>query len=77
MEDEYVVEPLTPLEKKVLSLLAEGLRNKEIATCLHLADNTARHYVSNIIGKLQARNRVHAVAIAVRYGLVEFTPYEN
>lgn len=64
------VEPLTARETEVLQLLADGLSNREIAEQLVVTPGTAKWHVQNIRGKLQARNRTHAVAQARRIGLL-------
>lgn len=61
---------LTPREVDVLKLLARGLRNKEIADELFIAERTVKIHVGNILGKLQATNRTEAVAIALNMGLL-------
>jgi DNA-binding NarL/FixJ family response regulator len=71
IEADALIEPLTPREEEVLHLLAEGLSNKEIGARLHLTEGTIKNYVSNIIAKLQANDRTHAVVTALRRGLVE------
>jgi DNA-binding NarL/FixJ family response regulator len=70
-QEELIIEPLTPREEEVLHLLVEGLSNKEIGARLHLTEGTIKNYVSNIIGKLQANDRTHAVVTALRRGLVD------
>jgi two-component system, NarL family, response regulator YdfI len=67
---EPVEEPLTARELQVLSLLAEGLPNKAIATRLGISDQTVKFHVAAIIGKLGAANRTEAVRLAVRRGLI-------
>jgi DNA-binding NarL/FixJ family response regulator len=62
---------LTPRELQTLELLAEGYTNKQIAAALHLSDYTVRHYVINIMEKLQAPDRTGAVAAAFRSGLLQ------
>jgi DNA-binding NarL/FixJ family response regulator len=52
----------------VLSLLAKGLTNREIAQQLFIAPSTARDYVSVLIGKFNAGNRVEVAARAVELG---------
>jgi DNA-binding NarL/FixJ family response regulator len=69
--EDLVIEPLTPREEEVLELLVEGLSNKEIGGRLYLTEGTVKNYVSNIIAKLQANDRTHAVVTAIRHGLVE------
>lgn len=55
---------LTPREEQVLSLLAEGFSNGEIAKKLSISNATVRSHVHNVLGKLGARSRSQAVAIA-------------
>jgi DNA-binding NarL/FixJ family response regulator len=54
-------EALTPREREILALIAEGLRDREIAERLFLTENTAKTHVRNILRKLDARNRMEAV----------------
>ncbi len=62
--------PLTLREEEVLRLLAEGLRNKEIAARLGISERTATFHVGNVLSKLGADGRGEAVAMAHRLGLV-------
>src|SRR5690606_38064596 len=62
-------EPLTDQERRLLSLIAEGKTNKEIAAIVYLSEKTVRNYVSNILAKLGLSNRAEAAAFAVRHGL--------
>ncbi|WP_025729181.1 response regulator transcription factor [Atopobacter phocae] len=55
--------PLNHSEEELLKIVAQGLSNKEIAEQLHLSNGTVRNYVSNIIQKLEAENRMDAVRI--------------
>ncbi len=61
---------LTPRERDVLRLLAEGLGNKAIARRLGIAPDTAKAHVSAILAKLDARTRTEAVAIGARRGMI-------
>ena len=61
---------LTARELEVLGLLAEGLRNAEIAERLFLATRTVDHHVSAILRKLPARSRTEASAEAQRLGFL-------
>lgn len=64
-------EPLTARETQVLEKLAQGLGNKAIAQALHISTHTAKFHVAQIIAKLEASSRAHAVAKALRAGLLE------
>jgi DNA-binding NarL/FixJ family response regulator len=61
---------LTERERDVLTLLAEGRSNREIGGTLHLAESTVKNHVSNILSKLHAANRTHAVTLAREQGLI-------
>jgi LuxR family maltose regulon positive regulatory protein len=65
-----LVEPLSVRELEVLQLLAEGCTNREIAERLFLSLSTVKGHISNIIGKLLARNRTEAVARARQLGIL-------
>jgi DNA-binding NarL/FixJ family response regulator len=56
---------LSPQERRVLALVAEGKTNKEIATALDLSDKTVKNYLSNIFQKLQVSRRAQAAAIFI------------
>ena len=61
---------LSEREFDVLTLLAEGSSNREIADLLFISENTAKTHVRNILEKLQLHSRTHAAAYAIRRGLV-------
>ncbi|WHZ10094.1 MAG: hypothetical protein OJF60_000533 [Burkholderiaceae bacterium] len=65
------LEPLTARELEVLVQMSQGLGNREIAEALGISTHTAKFHVAQIIGKLAASSRAHAVAKALRAGLVE------
>lgn len=65
-----LVEPLSEREREVLSLVAAGASNDEIAAQLFISLNTAKKHVANILGKLGVANRTHAAAKAKEYGLL-------
>ncbi len=65
-----VGEPLTAREIEVLSLLAEGAANKEIASRLAISEHTVKFHVSAILGKLGAASRTEAVSRGYREGLI-------
>jgi DNA-binding NarL/FixJ family response regulator len=64
------VESLTPREREVFTLIAEGLSNPEIAGQLFLSEATVKTHVGHILAKLNARDRVQAVLIAYETGVV-------
>lgn len=66
MEEFDRVAELTEQEKRILSLLADGKTNKQIAQEIFLSEKTVRNYVSNILTKLNLSNRAEAAAYAVR-----------
>jgi DNA-binding NarL/FixJ family response regulator len=61
---------LTPREVEVLSLVARGMANKEIAHKLGTANGTIKMHVQNILEKLGASDRTHAVTIAIERGIL-------
>jgi DNA-binding NarL/FixJ family response regulator len=61
---------LTPREREVLALVADGRTNRQIAQELFITDKTASVHVSNILGKLGASNRGEAAALAHKAGAV-------
>jgi len=69
-EDRPTYEALTERELEVLTLLAQGMPNKEIASQLVISERTAKFHVSSIMGKLGATNRTEAVALAAQKGLI-------
>jgi DNA-binding NarL/FixJ family response regulator len=63
-------EDLTSRELQVLRLLCDGHRNKEIANVLSIAETTVNFHIKNLVDKLGAKDRTHAVTIAVKRGLI-------
>ena len=63
--------PLTPREKEVLRLLAQGLDNAAIARRLVVTKRTVQNHVSNIYSKLEVSSRTEAALYAIRHGLVQ------
>jgi DNA-binding NarL/FixJ family response regulator len=64
-------EQLTCRELDVLRLIRDGQRNKQIARQLFIAETTVNFHIKNLVDKLQANDRAHAVAIAIRRGLLD------
>ena len=62
--------PLSEREQRVLALVAEGHQTREIATQLCYSERTIKNVLHNIVTKLNARSRSHAIAYAVREGLI-------
>lgn len=63
-------EELSPSLLEVLALMADGLEDKEIALVRHTSWHTSKTQVRNILARLNAKNRTHAVAIGFRRGLL-------
>jgi len=70
LADVPVIENLTEKERQILKLLAGGFSNKEIANSIFLAEGTVKNHVSNILSKLNTRDRTRAVLIALNQGLI-------
>jgi DNA-binding NarL/FixJ family response regulator len=65
IEDERM-RPLSPQERRILELIAEGMTNREIAETMFLAEKTVRNYVSNLLLKMGLKHRTEAAVFAVR-----------
>jgi DNA-binding NarL/FixJ family response regulator len=65
-------EDLTTRELEVLRLIRDGYRNKQIADQLAIAETTVNFHIKNLVDKLGANDRTHAVTIALRRGLLQF-----
>ena len=65
-----LVEPLSERELEILGLIAKGASNREIAGTLFLAEGTVKNHVTNILGKLEARDRTQAAIKARDRGLI-------
>jgi DNA-binding NarL/FixJ family response regulator len=71
LSEHYGEGDLTCRELQVLQLIRDGHRNKQIADQLAIAETTVNFHIKNLVDKLQANDRTHAVTIAVRRGLLE------
>jgi len=70
MNSRALVEPLSDRELEILSLIADGASNREIAGTLFLAEGTVKNHVTNILGKLGVRDRTQAALKARDTGLI-------
>lgn len=64
------VDTLSPREREVWALVAEGRSNKAIAETLFVSPNTVKTHVASLLGKLRADSRAHLAAMAARRGLI-------
>jgi len=65
-----IVVSLTARETQILNYIADGNSNKQIASILQISEQTIKNHVSNILRKLNANDRAHAVFLAIRYGWI-------
>ena len=65
------VPQLSPREREIMNLMAEGMTAEQISGQITVSIETVRTHVRNVIRKLQARNRVHAIAIALERGEIQ------
>ena len=68
--DSYLVDQLTDRERDVLHLICAGYSNREIASLLSLAEGTVKNHVSNLLLKLDARDRTRAALKAIQQGYI-------
>ncbi len=62
---------LTPREREILQLLADGMSNGDVAAKLFISQETVKSHVRHILAKLEADTRTHAVAIALRESIID------
>ena len=62
---------LTQREGQLVTLLSQGLKNKEIAGRLNISETTVNFHIKNIVNKRQANDRTHAVTIAILRGMLQ------
>jgi len=67
-ETDSQVSPISPREIEILNRVAWGNSNKEIARLFDISENTVKNHLTSIMQKLDARDRTHAVVIALRQG---------
>ncbi|MFC1897234.1 LuxR C-terminal-related transcriptional regulator [Chloroflexota bacterium] len=65
-----IIASLTSRETQILNYVANGNSNKQIAHILQISEQTIKNHVSNILRKLNANDRAHAVVLAIRYGWI-------
>src|SRR5437660_5292576 len=65
-------EMLTPREREILQLLADGMSNADVAAKLFISQETVKSHVRHILAKLEADTRTHAVAIALREAIIDY-----
>ena len=65
-DDDDELAALTPQERNILDLIAEGLTNRQIGEQMFLAEKTVKNYVSNVLSKLGMSRRTEAAAYAAR-----------
>jgi len=63
------LDELTEREREILQLVSEGLTNREIGEQLYLSEKTIKHYMTNVLQKLQVRSRVQAALLAQKQSL--------
>lgn len=68
---------LTPREVQILSKVANGLSNRDIADSLTISEHTVKSYLKVILQKLEANDRTHAVTIAVQRGFLDIDPLDG
>jgi DNA-binding NarL/FixJ family response regulator len=65
--EDPVLAPLNPREREILTLIAEGLTNRQIGGRIHLSEKTVKNYVSSILDKLGLTSRTQAAVIALKH----------
>ncbi|WP_019505599.1 response regulator transcription factor [Pleurocapsa sp. PCC 7319] len=67
-----VLQTLSPREKEVLSLIAQGANNKEIAQELYISERTVKAHITSILSQLNLRDRTQAAILATQYGFLYY-----
>ncbi len=65
------ISTLTQREREIVTLIGEGLKNKQIATRLFISEATVRHHFTSIFAKLEVSDRLELIIYAYRYGLIK------
>jgi DNA-binding NarL/FixJ family response regulator len=63
-------DPLTPREREIVVLVAQGLRNAEVARALSISEDTVKTHLNNVFQKLNVRDRVQLTLHALRHGII-------
>jgi len=71
------INSLTAREREIIRLIANGLKNKEVANRLHISDITVRHHLTSIFSKLDVSDRQKLLILAHEHGLVELALSQN
>jgi DNA-binding NarL/FixJ family response regulator len=71
-EVENLISPLTSRETEIVTYMAQGYANKQIATKLKISEQTIKNHVTSILSKLDANARTEAVVKAIKRGLIPF-----
>ncbi|MFH1651801.1 MAG: response regulator transcription factor [Chloroflexota bacterium] len=67
---ETIISPITPRETEILTYIAQGFLNKQIAAELGISEQTIKNHVTSILRKLNANARTEAVVVAIKQGLI-------
>lgn len=70
LTESMISQDLSPREKEVLQLIAEGKSNQQIGAALFISEGTVKGHVVNLLAKLDAQDRTHAVTNAIRRGIL-------
>jgi NarL family two-component system response regulator LiaR len=73
-QERRLADRLTPREREVLQLMADGLDGQRIAARLHITPRTQRNHVTNILTKLEVHSQLQAVVFGVRHDVVRISP---
>ena len=71
------INTLTARERSVITLIGEGLRNKEIGERLSISDKTVRHHLSSVFAKLRLKDRKELMIFSYQHGLARFPARRN
>jgi DNA-binding NarL/FixJ family response regulator len=69
--DQEKIGTLTDREREVITLVGEGLKNKQIASRLFISETTVTHHLSSVFSKLEVSDRLELIIYAFRHGLAK------